>query len=313
MKLLKSLYILLFISGINLIALYFIFFTKYVPDFYVFIQYAFKDSARNLDIFSIISNVFLFDLFVQIGDYLAFDDFTQWIYLWSGLTVLTLSLKYYILFNSGRIYKVFIVYFASFFVDLNQLRFNFAFILLGIAVFYRKIWFSKILIIISSLSHVMPFLFYSIAKLRKMNMKYFICLLSILLIVILLGNYSLVANSRLFDYIKIGNGNQLPKVLILFFPSLFYIINSNFKSELFYIAKSFTFTILMSGLIIFPFNFEVSARLFEFSFIFVTIMNVYYHYSYKFDFIIFFLAVAVLLSRITNGINTASDFIEIYQ
>mgnify|MGYP007086127672 FL=1 len=144
-------------------------------------------------------------------------------------------------------------------------------------------------------------------------MKYLISILSILLIMTLVGNYSLIANSRLFDYIKIGNGNQLPKVLILFFPSLFYVINLNFKSELFYISKSFTLAILMSGVIIFPFNFEVSARLFEFSFIIVTIMNVYYHYSYKFDLIVFFLSVAVMLSRITNGINTASDFIENYQ
>ncbi len=309
----KSLSILFFIIIINIIAIYFILFTKYVPDFYVFIQYAFKDSARILDISSLISNVLLFDLFVKIGDYLSFDDFTQWIYLWLGVTVFTLSLKYYILFNSGRIYKVFIVYFASFFVDLNQLRFNFAFVLLVIAIFYRKFWFSKFFIILSSISHVMPILFYSIAKLRKINMKYIISIFSILLVIILLVDYSLIVNSRLFDYVKIGNGSQLPKVLILFFPSLFYVVSSTFKSELFYIAKSFIFTILMIGVIIFPFNFEVSARLFEFSFIVVSITNVYYHYSYKFDFILFFLSVAVILSRITNGINTASDFIEFYQ
>lgn len=312
-KIFKYLYIILLLIGINLVAIYFILFTKYVPDFYVFIQYAFKDSDRNFGVLSLISNVFLFDLFVQIGDFLSFDDFTQWIYLWLGVTVFTLSLKYYILFASGKFYKVFIVYLASFFVDLNQLRFNFAFIVLCIAVFYRKFWFSKILIILSFFSHVMPVLFHLIAKFRNINIKYFISILSIIIIITSLGSYSLIANSRLFDYIKIGNGNQLPKVLILFFPSIYYLIYSNMKSKLSYIIKSFALTILIAGVIIFPFNFEVSARFFEFSFIIVTIMNVYYHYSYTFDLILFVLSVAVIFSRITNGINTASDFIELYQ
>jgi len=283
-----------------------------VPDLFVFMQYAVKDnSIRIIDINSIISNNFLFDLLIYFGDNLGFDYYTDWLILIISLTLFFIVIKYTMLLSTGRFFGVLIVYISSFFIDLNQLRFNFGMLLIILSYSIANKYLNYIFKFFSFFCHLMPTVFEIIRNLFFNKRARGLLLLSFI-VLLPTGFLFLFSQSRILELLY-QNPSKYPKVLILFFPCVYYLKNVQIKSQFFINIKQFSFTLLTIGTLLFFINFEVSARLFEVAFTLVCILNVYFKKSNIFDLFLLILSISVLVSRLISGINTGSDFIEIYQ
>lgn len=314
MKKIYFLFKISFLVIISIIYIYFILFTKYVPDVYVFIQYAIKDSVnRVVDINSIISNNFLFDLMILFGDLLGLTDFIGWISLIITLSLIFLIIKYSTLIYTGRFFGVLIVYFASFFVDLNQLRFNFGILFLFFSFYTTHNYLKKIFKALSFFSHLIPFSLYLVTFARLNFRKFILFIIPILILLLSTGVLLLFSDSRLLSYTSTDASAKYPKTLILFFPVLYYLMTTKISNYFFLKIKDFTYTVLTLGGVLFFFNFELSARFFEVAFIQITILNIYYKKNLTFDLLLFFLSLGVLSSRLLNGISNSSNFIDVYQ
>nr|WP_314898205.1 hypothetical protein [uncultured Flavobacterium sp.] len=313
-KIIEIFFKLLFLFSTSLIFVYFVLFTKYVPDIYVFVQYAVKDSIeRTVDINSIVSNNFLFDLMILFGDAIGIMDFTDWIILIIVLSLLFFVSKYSLLIFTGRFFGVLIVYVASFFVDLNQLRFNFGLFFLFLAFWVKKKHLRLFFMFFSFCSHLIPF-FLSIVTFARLNFKKFIfIIIPVLVLALTSGVFLLFSDSRLLDYASADGSSKYPKTLILFFPVLYYLTTTKIDEYLFLNMKNFAITLLGLGFILFFVNFELAARFFEVAFIQIAILNVYYKKSLTFDLILFCLSISVLGSRLIGGISNSSNFIDVYQ
>ena len=91
----KFIFKIFFLIIISLLFVYIPIYTKYVPDLYVFVQYAVNDSIyRTITLESFTGNNFLFDLLILLGDFIGISDFTGWIILILSVSYIYFLFKY---------------------------------------------------------------------------------------------------------------------------------------------------------------------------------------------------------------------------
>jgi hypothetical protein len=298
---------------LGLIYCYLILFTNYAPDVYVFVQYAYKDSLlRNITLNSFIDNNFIFDFFIVIGDFLEISDPTDWLIFITFVSVVLFIAKYAILLFSGRWLAVVIVYFASFYVDLNQLRFNMAGLFLVLFILLGKSKFRLIAVFFSFSSHIVPASLYLLAWLRRRFVRVILFVIPGIIFMLAFGFFKMASESRIADYFAY-TPTVYPKILFVFFPTVFYLYK--FKTNLIAMDKihAYAVTCVFIGISFFFVNFELSARFFEIAFIVVAVLNVYHRRSLAFDLFLLVLSISIVTSRSLSGISTASDFIDGYK
>ena len=262
-----------FLIVTSLVLAFFIKYTYYAPDAYVFVQYAYMDSIeRTVDINSIISNNFLFDLMIVIGDILQFYTPQDWISYTIAVYIVVFSIKYVFLLRNAPIYPVVIVYFASFFIDINQLRFNLALVILFACHINMTRKKQIVMLPLSFLSHVIPIFIYvlSILKRRPVMMTVFIALFGVLFSYT--GYFSILMESRLFGYTT-QEQDSLPKVLLLLFPLVYGLVYLKNTDPSIVFIRDYCIVLLIIGIAIAPVNYFLTARFFETSFLIFTVYN----------------------------------------
>lgn len=279
-------------------------FMKYSPDLFVFVNYAFVDNIeREVGFSSLVNNVFIFDLLVVIGDSLGIDNWQGWTYYIGIVYGLVFFSKYLILTLTGNLSGVALVYLASFFMDLNQLRFNIALILVGIAIWATAKTTKFILLGLSGLAHVVPPIIYIASN----HVKY-----TIVLAIMFFSLGGLVSESRLFDYTE-GIPFYLPKTLLLSLPLVLFLFKENVLGFKLNQLRNIVFFCFVIAVIFFYFNVELSARFLETGFVVATVISVYKRFNYSTQAIFVLFSLAVIFSRFVNGISNSTDFSSLYQ
>ncbi|MCC5610840.1 hypothetical protein LC612_29865 [Nostoc sp. CHAB 5834] len=209
------------------------------------------------------------------------------------------------------VFSVVVIYFASFFVDINQLRFNISSIILYYVVSRSGIKAKFFGTVIGFSSHIMPFILFAITYVRRNVSKAAFGILPILLIFVGTGVFNYIISSRIFSYFTFSIGDY-PKVLLLIFPlTIFFLQKSNghrMRDELVHYAL----TSFIVGLALFFFNYELTARFFEIAFIAVCIANGFSDRKPPIDAMLFVTAITIFSSRILSGISTQTDFADQY-
>lgn len=294
-------FIFLFLSVCLFI--YFELFTFFAPDTYVFVKYAYLDNIlRQVNINSVISNNFIFDLLTLIGDKLGFTTGTEFLLLITFTSSSFFIVKYAYFLRVGRITDVFFILLASFWAfDLNAFRLNLSLFLMMYALYNNKNKYLKMAL--SMLVHLMPFLILLIKRLYYLP-----------LIIALFIPFSLfVDTSRIFTY--------LVNPTIMFFKSLLLVIpylicyfdmkpSEAFTYKLMKVGESF----VVSGFFLLFFNSVMAARCFEISFLLSLVANLYTPFRKEKRYMLFFFAIATFISRSYSGIysgenNFVDDFI----
>jgi hypothetical protein len=287
-------------------------YTKYTPDTYVFVQYAYRDNlTRSIDIDSLLNNNVIFDLLTIVGDILNIDTPLGWTYLILFFAIIVFSVKYSYLLLNYDLLAVVIIYFASFFVDLNQLRFSISSIFLyciarGVYSKYQVVFF-----VFGFSSHIIPFFIYSLQIMRRKIVWAVVGAAPFIFFLILSGFGRYLVDSRLFSYFSLSIG-QYPKVLLLFSPLSVYFLRSRpeslIESEVLLYAKS----AFIIGISLFLFNYELTARFFEISFIAVCVANALSKRIFPIDAMLLITSITIFVSRMLSGITTQTDFSEQY-
>lgn len=303
----------IFIIFTSLILAFFIKYTYYAPDAYVFVQYAYLDSIeRSIDINSLISNNFIFDLMILIGDFIGFYKPIQWINYTICVYMVVFTIKYSFLLRNAPLFPVTIVYFASFFIDINQLRFNLALLLLFAAHVHITKKKQLILFPLSFVSHVIPMFIYGISILKKRPAIMSVFLAFSAVVFIYMGYFSLIENSRLFAY---ANQEQdgIPKVLLLIFPLIYGLIYLGRDDSSIDFIRDYCIVLVVIGVAIAPLNYFLAARFFETSFVIFTIYNCLSRERRpELDLLLLVSSLAVMSSRLISGIRAGADFAERY-
>jgi hypothetical protein len=294
------------------IFLYFILYTNFVPDAYVFVRYAYVDNTdRTISWGSISNNTFIFDLLIILGDKLLFYDYLQWLVLISLVSVGTFVIKYVYLLRKFSLLPVFIVYLASFFSDLNQIRFNISSIV--VFVFVSKITSDRLFIvrIIGFVAHIIPFILYGITYLRNNLARSAALLVPVAFVILAYGAYSFVTESRLYLYLE-SDVSAYPKILLLLIPNTvaFLLIRRSNPTQI--QVLDYALTALLVGIGLFIFNYELTARFFEISFIAICVANAMSPRRLPTDVILFMTAASVFTSRLLSGGISGATFIEQY-
>lgn len=282
-----------------------ILFSYYAPDAYVFVKYAFEDNIeRTVDLISIINNNFLFDILVVIGDILCFTTSTDWLIFITSIYAIIFLIKYLTLVNNGKTSDVTLVYIASFFTDLNQLRFNLALLLLFSLIYQKNIIFKFATVVLAFFSHIVPTSFFLLTKAKK-----FIIPGSIAIIYIL---WSDLQESRLLSYTE-ATEFYFPKSLLLALPVTYYLFTEKRKNIISESFKNFCIPIYIAAILITYINVEMASRFFELTFIVATISNVFVRFKTITRVIFFFFAISSLISRVFFGISNSTNFIDLYK
>lgn len=302
-----------FVLITSLILAFFIKYTYYAPDAYVFVQYAYLDGIeRNLNINSIVSNNFIFDLMIIIGDLFDFYTPVQWINYTICIYVAIFATKYIFLLRNAPLFPVIIVYFASFFIDINQLRFNLALLLLFTAHIHVTKKKQIIFFPLSFVSHVIPMFIYVLSILKKKPFIMMVFLTFSTVIIAYSGYFALIENSRLFSYAD-QEQDGIPKVLLLAFPLIYGLIYLRRTDSSLDFIRDYCIVLLFIGVAISPLNYFLTARFFETSFVIFTIYNCLSRERRpELDLLLLVSSLAVMSSRLISGIRAGADFAERY-
>lgn len=302
-----------FLIVTSLVLAFFIKYTYYAPDAYVFVQYAYMDSIeRSVDINSVISNNFIFDLMIVVGDALQFYAPKDWISYTITIYVIVFAAKYVFLLRNASLYPVVIVYLASFFIDINQLRFNLALVLLFACHINMTRKKQIIFLPLSFLAHVIPVFIYiiSVLKRRPAVMTVFLALFGVLFSYT--GYLSVLMESRLLGYTT-QEQDALPKVLLLFFPLVYGLVYLKNTDPSIVFIRDYCIVLLMIGIAIAPVNYFLTARFFETSFLIFTVFNCLSKGRRpELDLLLLVSSLAVMSSRLFSGIRAGADFAERY-
>lgn len=287
-------------------------YTKYAPDTYVFVQYAVKDNLfRTIDQNSLLNNNVIFDLLTILGDLLQISTPIDWLNFITIISMFVFAVKYIFLLEKMNIFPVIIIYFSSFFVDLNQLRFNISSILLYYIISNNGSKAKILGTIVGFSSHIMPFILYFITYARRNISKSLVGILPIFMIVIGTGFFNYLMSSRIFSYFTLSIG-AYPKVLLLFFPLLLFFIQKSNGHKMRDEIVHYAMTSFIVGLALFLFNYELTARFFEIAFVAVCVANGFSDRKPPIDFILLITALTIFGSRLMSGISTQTDFAEQY-
>tara|TARA_B100000795_G_C22764128_1_gene424922 strand:- start:541 stop:1527 length:987 start_codon:yes stop_codon:yes gene_type:complete len=275
---------------------YFQFFTFYAPDTYVFVRYAVSDNLlRNISLFSITSNNFIFDLLTVVGDLLNLTSSLEFLLLIVISSALLFIAKYAFLLKIGKKRNVIIVLLASFYVlDLNQLRLNLSLFFLIILLYNNKAKF--LMLTLSLLSHLMPL---AVIFTRKI---YFIPL--IIFIVLPLSLFLEV--SRVFAYLD-NPDLKFFKSLLLCIPYIICYVGMKKSQEFNYKLMKFGGAFLLLGFFFVFYSTVMASRFFEIAFILCAIANVYKPFNKTKSAILFLFAISTFISRSIGGINAGSN------
>lgn len=275
---------------------YFQLFTFFAPDTYVFVKYAVSDNlSRDISLFSITSNNFIFDLLTVIGDLLNLTTSLEFLLLIVISSALLFIAKYTFLLKIGKKRNVFIVLLASFYVlDLNQFRLNLSLFFIIILVFNNKARFLKI--ILSFLSHLMPLL---VIFTRKI---YYIPLIIFTILPISL----LIDISRVFAYFD-NPELKFFKSLLLCIPFIVCYSGMKKSNEFNYKLMQIGVAFLLTGFFIIFYSTVMASRFFEIAFILCTIANVYKPFSKLKSATLFLFAFSTFISRSIGGINAGDN------
>jgi hypothetical protein len=296
-----------FLFTISVLFLYFIFFTEYAPDMYVFVKYSlFDNKTKNLTIDSFINNNFIFDLIALLGYFLGLNNAFSYLSLISFFSYLLFLLKYYYLSIRGSFLSIILVFIASFLTfDLNIFRFHLAIFFL-IIIYFTNNKILKVFSFISSFSsHLFPVLFLITKRF------YFLPFIFIFFI------FKFLPDSRLNLYLD-GFELKFFKSFILILPSISCLTEVYLKKSISFDDKRVYFaytelstTFLVFGIILLFFNSVIASRLFETVFYLSVVFNVFYNFSRLNYFFLYLFAILMLFSRLINGINSGdNNFIE---
>lgn len=275
---------------------YFQLFTFFAPDTYVFVRYAVSDNLlRNISLFSITSNNFIFDLLTVVGDLLNLTTSIEFLLLIVISSALLFIAKYTFLLKIGKKRNVFIVLLASFYVlDLNQLRLNLSLFFIIILLYNNKAKF--LLLTLSLLSHLMPLV---VVFTRKM---YYIPLI----IFIILPLSLLLDISRVFAYFD-NPDIKFFKSLLLCIPFIICYIGMKKSQEFNYKLMKIGVAFLLIGFFIIFYSTVMAARFFEIAFILCAIANVYKPFNKLKSAILFLFAISTFISRSIGGIYAGDN------
>ena len=216
------------------------------------------------------------------------------------------------LLRNAPLYPVVIVYFASFFIDINQLRFNLALVFLFACHINMTRKKQVILLPLSFLSHVIPIFIYILAilKRRPVLITIFIALFGVLFSYT--GYFSILMESRLFGYTT-QEQESLPKVLLLFFPLVYGLVYLKNTDPSIVFIRDYCIVLLIIGIAIAPVNYFLTARFFETSFLIFTVFNCLSRGRRpELDLLLLVSSLAVMSSRLFSGIRAGADFAERY-
>ena len=287
-------------------------YTKYTPDTYVFVQYAAKDNIlRTVNFDSLLNNNVVFDLLTIFGDFINLNYSLDWLYLITFTSMLLFFVKYAYLLKNMEIVPVIIIYVGSFFVDINQFRFNLSSIMLYYVVSRSNFKLNILGYIVGFSCHIMPFILYSVTYIRSNLSKSAFGIFPILIIIFGTGFFNYVSSSRLFSYFS-GALGDYPKVLLLFFPLVVFFLQENNGHKMRYELVNYALTSFMIGLSLFVFNYELTARFFEIAFIAICVANGFSERKPLIDLMLLVTGLTILGSRLLNGISTQTDFAEQY-
>ena len=289
-----SIFIFLLIGLVLL--LYFQFFTFYAPDTYVFVKYAFSDNlSRDISLFSITSNNFIFDLLTVVGDLLNLTTSIEFLFLIVVFSALLFIAKYGFLLKIGKKRNVIIVLLASFYVlDLNQLRLNLSLFFIIILLYNNKAKF--LLLTLSLLSHLMPLV---VVFTRKI---YFIPLIIFMILPLSL----FLEASRVFAYFE-NPDIKFFKSLLLCLPYIICFVGMKKSQEFNYKLMKVGGAFLGLGFFLIFYTTVMASRCFEVAFILCAIANVYKPFSKPKRVILFLFASSTFISRTIGGINAGDN------
>ena len=291
----RTLLILLF----SFIAVYLIVFTQFAPDAYVFHRWVWKDNiARDIGLFSLANNNVLFDLSTIIFDALRIQGAINYLIAIIVIYLIVFYLKYLHFLADLSISRLLLVFTASLLTfDINQLRFQ-ASILLLLYSFSPSISGKRRLLLrgLSFFTHLLPIMVYYTSRL------WYLPLLFLPGLIALFGVY----DSRFSLYFISGEFVAF-KVFALIIPNLLscWHYRKNYqRNQIAELAISFTFV----GTLLVPFFGVVAARFLESGFLLFAIWWGFCgRRSRVMTATLWFFALAMLVSRLVNGINAGNN------
>jgi hypothetical protein len=279
---------------------------RYTPDIFVFVHYAYTDnSSRSVSIDSLFSNNVIFDFLIVIGDFLQINSPIGWHQLIVTVVLLVSFLKYYLLASYGmRLNGLLLLFLSSFFIDINQLRFSLATVLLMSLWSIKSRYFSKLVKLLSLLAHLLPLSIVLFARLYSRQKYGFVIVTSSLAFIAASFYQQLTSYSRLFFYAS-PTLFYFPKILLAAIPVILYLRSSkryiediNYKG-----LAAISGMLLTSSIIFLPINVNLSARFIEYSYMLANLTNGFFKVSNRFDLLLCSVSLLILLSRLINGID----------
>jgi hypothetical protein len=293
-----------------------ILYTSLAPDIYVFVQQALIDNVtRSVEFSSLTSNNLIFDVLIVFGDWINISSSDGWVYLISTITLIVILVKYTLLASYSRPFGLILIFLSSIVIDINQLRFTLAIVLIMLA-FNSKSFFSKtIFSVCSFISHIAPVLLYSASLLVRYKIYIsgsFICLLA--LIMYYAQNY-LIDFSRFFIYLSLGE-SYIPKILFVALPSFWYLYSlprGQKLPPLFENLFNFSCFLLIFSIPFLFININLSARFVEIAYIFINILNSFKKINNFFDLLLLLLSLSIFISRVVSGVSGVDEFTDRYR
>lgn len=291
----KTLLILL----VSLVAVYLIVFTQFAPDVYVFHKWVWTDNiARDIGLFSLLNNNFVFDLSTIIFDGLHIQGPINYLIAIIVIYLIVFYLKYFHFLADLSISRLLLVFTASFLTyDINQLRFQAS--LLFLLYSFSPSISSKRRLLLRGLSfptHILPLIVFYTSRFRYLPLLFLPGLIA------LMGVY----DSR-FSLYFISEGFAAFKVFALIIPNLLscWHYRKNYqRNQIAELAIAFTFV----GTLIVPFFGLIAARFLESGFLlFAVWWGLCGRRSRTMTGTLWFFALTMLVSRLVTGINSGNN------
>lgn len=288
-----------YILSLSVIVTLLLAFTRYAPDAYVFIRYAWQDNyLRTVGLHSITDNNVLFDVATVFFDLVGITELGSYLVAVVAIYILIFYLKYFHFFAQVSLSRLSLIYTASLMTyDLNQLRFQLSLLLFlytfSSSISGARFWLLRCL---SLLTHLLPAIVFYTARFR------YLPLLALPGLVLLME----LAGSRFIFYFTPVEFVPF-KVFLLVIPNVIAFLYYKKSRDRNKIAEfAFSFNVLF--MIFIAFNGALAARFLEAGFyLYVIWWCLSSSRSRILGSIFWVFSLSMLASRLYGGISAGSS------